>query len=216
MKYYDEDGNLVEGVLSLDEVKALQEKAARVAELEEKAKKLEEKDLNFRKLKTLTDQEKKDAQEKLRAEMESQMSERERFLLEEIESLKGTVSQRETIEKQTFAQKMEAEIAAYAGKDEDLKQKIMTQFNRLGTPATEEQLREQVEEAYTLASREIEKANPVSPLNRFSPGIQNGGWPSANEKRVNFADTPEGQALAKSLGLGDMTDPAVKKAEGNK
>lgn len=206
-KYYDEDGNLVEGVLSPEEIQALKEKADKAAEFEERNRKLEEKDLNFRRLKGLTEEEKKAAQEKLKADLEAQMSEREKFLLDEIETLKSKVVDRETNEKMTLAQKKDAEIAAYAGADESLKQKIQFHFDRLGTPANEEQIKTQAEEAFALANREIERGNPVNPLNQYVPGVQSGAWNTAETKRTNFADTPEGQAFAKNLGLGDISLP---------
>ena len=93
---------------------------------------------------------------------------------------------------------------------------MVSQFDRLGTPASEADLATQVEESFTLASRDIERSNPVDPFNQFVPGVQAPGWPSQTEKKESFADKPEGIALAKDLGLTFASESNLKKAAENK
>ena len=83
-KYYDDQGNEVEGVLSPDEAKALQEKASKLegelSQKEEELGKFSNKDLNFSKLRDAAKrskqegaQEERDKAEKEKEELEAEI-----------------------------------------------------------------------------------------------------------------------------------------------
>ncbi len=191
--YTDANGDDVE-LPDLQEIEELRTKAGQITDLETELEKLRSKELNFNNLRHSTKEEK----EKIREEMRAEMSEKERYLMEEIDTLKGNLSAREEREAEARTQRKQSMIDRLAKGDDSLKQKIETHFSRLGDPLSDEALVTQVDEAFALAARDVEST--INPVNAFVPSTGGQGYPS-QEKRANFADTPQGQALAKDLGL---------------
>lgn len=195
MAYYDEDGNLVEGVLSPEEAKELQEKAEKAAELEAQLQeketainKLSQKDLNFKKFKTMT-----------AAEQEAEKagwSDEKKFYMQEIEALNDRVERQAEA---TVGTMRERKIQALAGEDAELRKEIEDQYNRLGNEAySPEEVSKQLDEAYVVVKHRKETANNIDPMNSYVPSTQGMGF---NNKKTDFADTEDGQKLAKELGL---------------
>jgi len=112
-KYYDENGNEVPGVLPTEEAQKLQ---ADLKAREEELQKLREKDLNFKRLRNLADDEKDD--------LKKRMTEKERLLLSEIEDLRGD---RDAEQKRIIDAAEKAALAQFAGDNEDLKASIKAQ-----------------------------------------------------------------------------------------
>lgn len=195
MAYYDEDGNPVEGVLSPEEVKELQEKAEKAAEFEAQIQekeaainKLSQKDLNFKKFKTMTEAE--------RQEEMAGWSEEKKFYMQEIEALNDRVERQSEA---TIGTAKERKIKALAGEDADLRKEIEEQYERLGGEAfTPEEVSRQLDEAYVVVKHRKESSNIVDPMNTFVPSTQGMGF---SGKKTDFADTEDGQKLAKELGL---------------
>ena len=191
--YTDANGDEIE-LPTAEEVNELRSKADKINDLEAELDKLRNKDMNFKNLHLDSKEEKK----RIREEMEAQMSEKERYLMEEIDTLKGSLIDRAQREADALNQRKEVMIQRLAKGDDSMKQKIETHFSRLGTPISDQDMFTQVDEAYALAARDMEAS--INPVNTYVPGTTGPVYPS-HEKRQNFADTPEGKSLAKDLGL---------------
>lgn len=176
---------MIEGVLSPEEAQALRtEKEAHATELaaaKQRLVGLENKDYNFRKLESMTQEEinklsateleiKKD-QEKLRADQEA-------FSQKQIESAKRSA------------------LNMVAAGDDELQAKILANYDRIKDEATtEEEIRNKMYEAYTLTTAIGPAENPLAQAMTFT-----GGKPPVN-KTESFAETERGKDLAASLGM---------------
>lgn len=160
---YDDAGNQIEGALSPDEAKALQEKAAladtlqaQVKEKDEALTKLQDKDFNFENLRKASADE--------REKILSQHSARERVLIEQIEA------QNKSIEEMGAGAIKEATndmLSILAGDDADLKAQIeLAAKDFVGEAKTKEEIAKRLEKAYTI----VKGMKPtINPLNRFTP-----------------------------------------------
>lgn len=190
MPLYDEDSNPVEGALTPEEAKTLQDK---MAELEEKAKKTDElsksleekekelsklgtKDFNFQKLR-----------EKSEEELEtfkSKMSEKEKLMLTEIMDLR---KERDEESEKAFTEAKEEILSALAGSDAELRKKIEEAEKELtGEALTANELEQRYRKAYILAKAEVPRANPV-----FSGYTASYKDPTTKVK--NFTDSESGK-----------------------
>jgi len=195
MDFYNEDGEKVEGVISPEEAAQLQEKAAKYTELEvtlaekeEAIQKLSQKDLNFKKFRTLTEAER---QEEMKG-----WSEEKRFYMQEIENLHGKM---EKFSDASVGTVKEDKIKALVGDDKDLRKELEEQYTRLGTEAvTKEQIIDQLDEAHLILQHRKDRVNRIDPLNSYVPSTRGQGF---SDKKTDFADTEDGKQLAKELGL---------------
>lgn len=187
---YDADGNPIENVVTAEDLQTLKEKAERAEALETELKKLQEKEFNFQQFRSKN----KEEQERLKGEL----SAKERMLMEKIEALENQMVQRESA---TLNETKEKYLNTLAGSDTEYKKMLAAEFDRLpGDAVTPDQIANKMAEANALVQfRNTNRANP-SPIHTFVPPHYN----SVNElapRNKSFADTPEGQQLAKSLNL---------------
>lgn len=185
---FDSAGNLIEGALTADEVKAIQEKAdGYVKELEsvkEKLGKLENKDMNFKKLRDLTEAERQD------------LSAKDMELMKRQEKLEE--DQRNFVDTQINSYKDEA-LAVLAGNNSDLRKKTEYHYGRLKDEAiTREDIRMKMRDAYRLAQSDI--SGGPDPLTAAA-GYSGGYAPSAKPSSAEFDS--EQKDLARKLGLSD-------------
>jgi septal ring factor EnvC (AmiA/AmiB activator) len=185
-KLFDEEGNPVE-VLDEEAIKALEERAAKAEELEaavkerdEKLSKLEQKDFNWRKLETATEEEKAKMMEGFSAEKQ-ELIQQEAERRKEISDIKQSIN----------SEREEAILAMIAGEDEELRNQIKeTASTFIGEARTTKELADRYSNAYTL----IKGAKPqVNPLNAFYPVSSPKEGTSGNK----FGDTDEGKANIK-------------------
>lgn len=185
---YDANGDLVEGALTADEAKAIQDKATTVTtELEDvkvKLSKLENKDMNFKKLRELSDDERK------------QLSAKEIELMKRQESLeeatKGFVST------QVNSYKDDA-LATLAGDNEELRKKTLGHYDRIKDEATSrEDIRRKMRDAFTLAKQEV-----VSGIDPFATAMGYTGGQAPNAKPNQGEYSADQKDLASKLGLSD-------------
>lgn len=195
---YDENGEPVEGALPPDKVEELKSAADKATELETELNKLRDKDINFSKFREKT----KEEQIKIKEEM----SARERMLLEEIESLRRDTEARNEA---TLGRYKEERLTQLVGTDEKLKEKVQAAIDRLGgNPLSKEEVDDLYADALAIAQRRVEESTTVNPL--FQGGVSfNTQSPWGNGQKKNYADSSEGQALAKDLGL-TIEDPNKK------
>jgi chromosome segregation ATPase len=195
MSYYDEDGNPVEGVLSPEAAKELKEKADKLEEiqgqLDEKEKaleKLESKDMNFKRFKTLN-----------QADREVEManwSEEKKFYMQEVETLHN---QNERLSEAVVGSVKERKIRQLVGEDKELRKELEKQYKILGDNAlTPDAVANQLDDAFVLIENRKNRENQVDPLNSYVPSAEGRGY---SKKKTNFADTDNGKALAKELGM---------------
>lgn len=187
-KIYDDDGNELE--LDVDQVlaqnKTLEEQ---LKKNQEEIEKLRSKDANFANLRTKTKAEQE--------EFKAQMTAKERLLYDRIDDLESKITARD----QATVGKMQAErLKQYSNGDEELEKKIMANFERLGAnPLSAEEVDQSLEEAFALTQAQLSRTQSVNPVNRFTPS--SGGQSPWGVKKQNHADTSDGQALGKELGL---------------
>lgn len=189
-QFFDADGNPVDNVVTAEDLQVLKEKADRAEAIETELKKLQEKEFNFQQFRNKN----KEEQEKLKGEL----SAKERMLMDKIEALETQMVQRESA---SVTETKEKYLASLAGSDVEYKKMLEAEFTRLpGDAITPDQIANKMAEANALVQfRNTNRANP-SPIHTFVPPHYN----SVNElapRNKSFADTPEGQAVAKSLGL---------------
>lgn len=195
MAYYNDEGELVEGVLSPEETKALQEKAAaaeaaaaKTAELEAQLKEKEEaisklsnKDYNFGKLREKTEQEIED--------MKKKMSEKEKLLLDEV---MATRKQLDDKEKAEFEETRREVLASLTGGDADKEKAILAAEKELaGEAKTSKELEDRLRKASILATGEPPKRNPIFSGYRAS-------YREPDEQKQRFTDSEEGKASLKA------------------
>jgi chromosome segregation ATPase len=177
---YDAEGNLIEGALLPDEVKPVQEELATIKEelkqTKESLSRLSNKDMNFKKLRDMTEAEK----EKLTA-TEMELKKRQESLEEE----------QRTWKEQVIESHKNDSLAVLAGDDEDLRKIILLNYDRIKDDATtKEQVAKKMKEAYLLST---EKAHSMNPL------LATGGLPPSSSKKNEI--TPELKDLAKRFGV---------------
>lgn len=185
MAYYDEDGNIVEGILTPEEAQVLKEERESTTkaldEAKERLSKLETKDFNFRKLESMT-------QEEI-----AKLSTREIEVQKQIEEI--AKQQQDFSQKQIDFTKKKA-LSLVAGHDEELQAKVLTNYDRIKDEATtEEEIARKMFEAYTLATGSSPSVNPIAQAMTFT-----GGTPPPN-KSADFSQTDRGKDLASSLGM---------------
>lgn len=151
-KYFDEDGNEVEITSSLEELQAdAAAKAAAEAELA-KAKELlakkEDKEMNWKRLNTMTEEEMKKLSTK-----EVEIMKRQ----EELEERQRTMDQRQ---RDTYKANALARFGVY---DEETRTKVLANYDRIkDEDATEEQIAAKMRDAITIATG-------TSPSSRINP-----------------------------------------------
>ena len=186
---YDDAGNQIEGALSPDEAKVLQEKAAladtlqnQVKEKDELLTKLQDKDFNFESLRKASAEER----EKLLANH----SEKERKLIEQIEKQNSLI---EGISASQIAENKTSVLEALAGTDEDLKKQIELAASEFaGEAKTKEEWAARLSKAYTI----VKGMKPtINPLNRFTAA----GPQSDMAGGTKFINTQTGKDTYKSL-----------------
>jgi len=181
MPYYDEEGNLIEGVLPPDEVEKLKKEAdtvkSELAQVKESLSKLENKDLNFKRLRDMTESEK----EKLTV-TEMELKKRQESLEEEQKTWKEQVIE---------SHKNDA-LAVLASEDEELRKKILFNYDRIKDDAvTKEQIAKKMKEAYLLS---VEKHAIINPLT-----LGGAGMPPKIISKEKI--TPELEELARKMGI---------------
>ena len=200
-QFYDDAGNVVDGVLSPDEAKALQEKAQKAEVLEkqmqdkeEVLKKLQEKDFNFAAYRQKTKAE--------QDEMIKDWSGKEKALLSEMENLRVEIS---TKNQASMEEAREKFLKHYVGSDEELRKKVESAEKEFaGEPRTIAELEKRIINAYTLTAGNRPQVNP---LNAFYPASDQG---KPVEKGERFSDTPEGKALLQQK-FGKVIEQAKKR-----
>ena len=183
VELFDDKGNKIEGALTGEAAKVLQEKAEKAAELQAEVEKLREKELNFGKFRNKTETEKE--------EFKKSLSEKEKVLLTELEDLR---KERDGEKKARLDRAKESVLAALAGDDADLRKSIEVQSKEfVGEPGTPEELEERYRNAYTLVKG---KKPTINPLNQYIP---NNGYTAPNTKEKKFVETGKGEEVYKSL-----------------
>jgi len=186
-KLFDEEGNPVE-VLDQEAIAALEEKAKRTEELEaqvkerdEKLSKFEQKDFNWRKLETATEEEKAKMMEGFSAEKQ-ELIEQEAERRKEISDLKQGIND----------ERQEAVLTAIAGNDEELRNQIKeTASTFIGEARNIKELTDRYSNAYTL----IKGAKPqVNPVNLYYPASS----PKEKVSGTKFGETEEGKSNIKA------------------
>jgi chromosome segregation ATPase len=190
MPYYDADGEEIEGVLSPEEAKALQDKtaeleakAAKAEELEETLKQKEEeltklsgKDLNFKRLRDKTEQEIED--------MKQKKSEKEKMLLTEVAEL---TKERDGEKQARFNEVKESVLKDLSGGDEALRKSIEAAEKELtGQALTAKEIEERYRKAFILAKGVAPARNPIYSYTE----------PSTVKK--DFTETDEGKESLKA------------------
>jgi hypothetical protein len=176
MAYYDENGNAIEGILSPEETAQLKTELSTV---KESLAKLENKEFNFKKLRDMSNEER----EKLTV-TELELKKRQESLEEE----------QRTWKQQVVESHKDDALAVLAGDNEELRKKILLNYNRLKDEAvTKEQVAKKMKEAYLLSKER--HADEIDPL---SQALVNGVPPKPKSSdRVS----PELEDLAKKFGV---------------
>lgn len=194
-QYYDDEGNEIEGVLSPEEAKALQE---RTAELEAKAQKAEEleaalkakeeeltklagKDMNFKRLRDKTEAEVEELKEK--------MSEKEKVLLAEVMELTKERDSEKAARTQEATKRI---LDSLSGGDETLRKSIeVAEKELVGEAKTEQELEVRLRKAFILVQGTRPAKNPI-----YSGYAASYSDPDVTPKK--FTETEEGQASLKA------------------
>jgi len=185
---YDSDGNLVEGALTADESRAIQEKAdAAAKELEttkERLGKLENKDLNFKKLRDLTETERQELSAK-----DMELMKRQEKLEEDQKNFVST----------QINSHMDDALAVLAGDDAKLREKTIFHYNRIKDEAvSREDVCRKMRDAYRLA-----KGDMSSGSDPFLGAVGYSGGQAPRAKSDNKDFSSDEKDLAQRLGLSD-------------
>ena len=185
---YDAQGQIVEGALTVDEVKAIQDKAeAASKELEDariKLTKLESKDMNFKKLREMTETERK------------QLSTKEIELMQRQEDLESKTQG--FVETQISTHKDEA-LAVLAGDNKDLREKTLFHYERIKDEAvSREDIRRKMRDAFRLAQDSV-----VSGNDPFATAMGYTGGQAPNAKPADGDLSADQKDLTKKLGLSE-------------
>lgn len=181
MPFYNEDGDEVEGVLTPDEAKELQEKITSFqTDLEAKERELEglkNKDLNFSKLHKKTDAE--------REELLAEFNEREKKLATEISYLGQRMEEMQEAQTSSYKQELINELV---GDDDEFRKKLEAQVSEFnGEPKTREEIYDRYKKAYIILQGEQPK---ISPINKFVPSST---YTAPQKKDTKFTDTERGK-----------------------
>lgn len=179
--YYDEDGNEVEGILSPDEAKAMQEKTeALQKELEEKSgelDKLSTKDINFEKMRKLNTEERREAQEG--------WSEEKKLLVNEMTALNEKIEGFQSANLGNYKEQLLKELA---GSDEELVKQLEERASEFrGDLNTTDDIYDRYSKAFLLIKGERPTVNPI---NQFVPSTHT-SMPTNDSKK--FTDTESGK-----------------------
>jgi len=181
---FDESGDEIKGALTPEEVDAkleenTKEAIAKAGELETKLKEskekldeLSKKDINFEKVRTHV-----------------------KTLEEELKGLKGKEAE---IEKETVDAKIDTAIKGYTGDDKELFDKVKAKVERVkGKATTEEEIKEIVRDAFTLATGSA----PVDAISGGAATFGGGSAPLGGEDTIGKLDSPEATDVARKLGI---------------
>lgn len=165
------------------------------SELEEAKKRIigfEDKDLNFKNLRTkkLTELA-EDERAKLTAR-EIEIMQRQEVVEEQTKKLSES---QEQFLKQTKEEYRDDAISTLVGDDDETKKRVLYHYDRIRDEATsKEEIRKKVRDAVRLASDDA----PGNPLFRGGPSF---GSEAPRSKKKSYADTDDGKSLGKLLGL---------------
>jgi DNA repair ATPase RecN len=191
--YFDADGNefelavepdkLVETFAGLEEKdKALAENAEALKKAEEELQKLQNKDLNFKKLRDMSDAEK---EKFTAAELEHKA---------EIEKLQEQIS---GFKDSYHTNMFDKQIKTLVGTDEKLKLKVEEEYKNIQMPGdTEAQVSEKLKRAYIMATGNSPSVDPYA-----STAGSLGGLPPKVTSKPEMSD--DLKALGKNFGLTD-------------
>ncbi len=160
---------------------------AELKKRDEELSKLRSKDLNFSSYRKKSEDEKKQIRES--------MTNKEKLLLDKIEFLETQISA-------SSEEASKSILKSLSGGDDEFEKKIQANYERLtgdDKPRTTQEINERYREAFALTQHQKSTVEIVNPLNQFTPFT--GSSSPFNSKGSNFADTAEGQGLAKDLGL---------------
>lgn len=166
MGYYNDEGELVEGVLPPEEAKALQEKAAaleekaklaeeldaKLKEKEEELTKLANKDLNFKKL--------RDKSESEIEALKTKMSEKDKLILTEVMDLRREKAEMEN----KVHERTKRDILTSMGVDENEQKAIelaLKEIGGLGDAKTPDEIENRYRTAYIVAKGQPPQKNPI-------------------------------------------------------
>lgn len=198
-KYFDAAGAEVE-LLTPEEAKALQDKATKLetdfkdvptklsayeTSLKEKDAELEKfrnKDMNFKKLRDMTEVEK------------AQYSAKE---LEYKKQIEETNEKFESYVKSQKDSSFSKNLNFLAGGDKDLSDKIKFHYDRFEKKSgSDEEMSQLLSDAFALATKGTVK-NPLNDVTSYVPGAM----PTKQEKGKKFHETEEGKGIAHKLGI---------------
>ena len=184
-KYFDAEGNQVEGLKSPDEIKRVEtDLAAKEAESEELKKQLAtyaNKDFNFKKLRDMTEDEM------------GRLSKVEKSLLERQEKLEEDST---SFKQRVIESHKNDSLAVLAGDDTELRKKIDYHYGRIiGDATTKDEIATKMREAYLLSTGGGHAG--VDQLNRAA-GFTSSGFVAPQKKGELSQDQKD---LASHLGL---------------
>jgi len=182
-------GGTGDDAVSAEEFKAMVE---RVAKLEEEKKKLEEKDLNFGKLRRMKESEISGAKKRELDEKEEELESIE----EKLKAIENEVDKKhKDFVEQQFSTAKDKRLNELSGDDTDFKDKILFHYERLKDPiASAEDIYKKLNDAYILATGE---APTVNPLRSILSGSSSYG--SYKTKKVDYSRTEQGKDMLKSF-----------------
>jgi len=185
---YDADGSLVQGALTAEEAKAIQDAAdaakTEAATIKEQLAKLENKDMNFKKFRDLNEEER------------NKLSAKEIELMQRQEKLED--EQKSFVQLQVSSFKDEA-LTVLAGDNDDLRKKTLFHFDRIKDEAiSKADIQRKMRDAYRLAK---EDANISS--DPFARAVSYSGEGSAPTGKGSKELSSDLKTLAKSLGLSE-------------
>ena len=181
----NEDGTKTPEEIAAELQTQLVEKEKTNVELAERVKKLESKDMNFKKLRDMTEEEL------------SRLSSFEKGLKEEQEKLGEET--RAFASKVVESHKADA-LSVLAGSDEEMRKKVLHHYERLKDEAvTKEEIANKMREAWLLAggSQNHGGSSIAGGLGSYSPS------PSKSQKGTELSESQK--ALAASMGISDET-----------
>jgi len=196
MQLYDDQGNQVDGALAPEDAKALQDKFSSyesekntllktLEERELKLKGLENKDLNFKRFRDLT------------AEEKTKMSSETLALKAEVEDLRTTLESTNKQNEETLKETKSSLLDQLSMSDSNMKDKIEYEIGQLNMPeGSAKEIHAKYLKAYKLVTGNTAAPNPLN------TGIPSGGGytpPSSGGKE--FGTSQDGLDLAKKLGL---------------
>lgn len=184
MPVFDANGNELEGGLTPEEAKALQDQAVELTEAKEKLAKLEAKDMNFERFRNKTETEKQ--------EILKTMTAKEQMLMREIQDAQNKVENYQQAQMTTAKDML---LKQLSGGDADVAKSIENQEKEfIGKAETPDQLRDRYIKAATLVKG---KRPTVSPINVFSP-VTDYTQPEVGQKK-SFVETDKGTALYEAM-----------------